>query len=486
MSITGTLANALSGLTASARAAELVSSNVANAMTPGYGRREISLQPRYMGSGATAGVNVTGVRREVDEVIIQDRRLADAAVGYENTTTSFAKSVEKLLGAVDDQSSLSGHLAKLEAALIEAASRPDSSARLNTVVNEAAGIASFLNRASDEIQGMRMEADASIGAQVDQLNNGLQRVEDLNIEIREAIARGQDTSPLLDLRQQAVDSLSQILPMRQVDRGNGMIALYTTGGAIVLDATAAKFSFSPVGVIVPEMSVEGGTLSGIEINGNPIRTEGRRSPIAGGSLAASFEIRDELAVTAQARFDAVARDLIERFQASDLDTTRAPGEPGLFTDNGAEFVPANSVGVAGRIEINRLVDPASGGDLWKLRDGLGAIAPGDVGDATLLRQYHDALAQGRISSADVFGFATRSASALVADFHSLVASERLASEDTQAFATAQQDALTFMEMESGVDTDHEMQKLMLIEEAYAANARVVTAVNEMLDHLMSI
>ena len=36
MSISGTLANALSGLTAASRAAQLVSSNVSNAMTEGY------------------------------------------------------------------------------------------------------------------------------------------------------------------------------------------------------------------------------------------------------------------------------------------------------------------------------------------------------------------------------------------------------------------------------------------------------------------
>jgi flagellar hook-associated protein 1 len=43
MSITSALANAVSGLTAASRSAELVSNNVSNAMTEGYGRREIVL-----------------------------------------------------------------------------------------------------------------------------------------------------------------------------------------------------------------------------------------------------------------------------------------------------------------------------------------------------------------------------------------------------------------------------------------------------------
>ena len=43
MTLSGSLSNALSGLTAAARAAEIVSANVANAMTPGYQKRELSL-----------------------------------------------------------------------------------------------------------------------------------------------------------------------------------------------------------------------------------------------------------------------------------------------------------------------------------------------------------------------------------------------------------------------------------------------------------
>ena len=39
---------------------------------------------------------------------------------------------------------------------------------------------------------------------------------------------------------------------------------------------------------------------------------------------------------------------------------------------------------------------------------------------------------------------------------------------------------------SGVDTDAEMQSLLLIEESYAANARVIQTISEMLDILMQI
>lgn len=486
MTIAGSLANALSGLTAQARAAELVSSNVANAQTPGYGRREIDLAPKYLGNGASGGVNVTGVRREVDMAVVQDRRLADAKVGYYGTLAGFQARLETILGTPDDPGSLSGRLARFEASLIEAASRPDSEARLSAVFGAATALAAHLNAASGKVQAERMEADGAIEGQVRQLNESLTRVQNLNYEIKEALARGKDPSPLQDLRQQTIDAISGILPMRQVDRDHGMIALYTTGGAIVLDGRAGQFEFAKVGVIVPEMSQASGALSGLTLNGKPVRTDGDRSPIQGGSLAGLFEVRDELADGAQSRLDAVARDLVERFQDAGLDPTRAPGATGIFTDAGAALDPAGELGLSSRLSVSALIDPDRGGALWRLRDGLGAAVPGDVGDSRLLQELKDVLTAERVvASGDFLGVA-RSASGLAADFLSRIGADRSAAEGWQSYAVAQQDNFLVMELENGVDTDHEMQKLMLIEQAYAANAKVISTVGDMLDAIMRL
>ncbi|HEX9856935.1 MAG TPA: flagellar basal body protein, partial [Paracoccaceae bacterium] len=75
MSISATLASALSGLTAASRAAELVSSNVANALTEGYARRELSLGARGLAGGGQ-GVQIIGVTRTVDQALLSDRRVA--------------------------------------------------------------------------------------------------------------------------------------------------------------------------------------------------------------------------------------------------------------------------------------------------------------------------------------------------------------------------------------------------------------------------
>jgi flagellar hook-associated protein 1 len=109
MSISTSLSNALTGLTAASRAAELVSNNVSNAMTEGYGRREIVLGARDVG-GSGAGVRVVGVNRDVDAAVIRDRRLADAALGRPVPALD-ALDRSALAGSPDDPASVTGRVA---------------------------------------------------------------------------------------------------------------------------------------------------------------------------------------------------------------------------------------------------------------------------------------------------------------------------------------------------------------------------------------
>jgi len=55
-----------------------------------------------------------------------------------------------------------------------------------------------------------------------------------------------------------------------------------------------------------------------------------------------------------------------------------------------------------------------------------------------------------------------------------------------SFASARYGVLREAELADGVDSDHEMQMLLRIEQAYAANARVMQTVQSMIQTLMEI
>ncbi len=485
MSLSGALSNALSGLTTQARQATLVSSNIANATTESYGRRTLDVSSR---STTWGGVTVDGVTRNTDAVVVADRRLSDAQLGYAGDMQAFASKIETLVGESGEAGSLTTLYSNFENALLSAGSDPSSSQRLKSLALAAEDLTEMMNKVSGELQASRTEADKSIESQVETLNVSLQRVKQLNDSIGETVLRGADASSLMDERQRVLDTVSEIVPLRTVQRDNGTLAVYAASGTVLLDPSLssepAQIGFTPQEPITANLTLDNGGVYGITINGNAINST-NEGPLGGGSLGAQLQIRDVVAVDMQAALDGIARDLVERFETGGPDPTVGAGQTGLFTDGGNTFDPAIEVGLAGRISLNSLVDP-SGSGTWRLRDGLYAATQGNVGDATLIQAYSDALDELSVPNSASLGTGTSSFSGHVSDFVSAISAARVRADGEQSFSSAQNTALKELELSKGVDTDAELQDLLLIEQQYAANARVMTAVDELMQTLLSI
>ena len=98
----------------------------------------------------------------------------------------------------------------------------------------------------------------------------------------------------------------------------------------------------------------------------------------------------------------------------------------------------------------------------------------------------EALAERRVPSSGSFGTAGISASGLASSLLSLAGTERQLSEQSLTFEVTRHSEIKERLLADGVDTDQEMQRMMLIEQAYAANARVVQTVDDMLQILMDL
>ena len=482
MSISSTLSNALGGLTAASRMAEVVSSNVANAMTDGYGRRSVALSSASI-AGRGAGVRIDGITRHEDRALLADRRAADSRLSGMTTLVDGLQRLEGLAGSVGSETSLDARIVALERAFVQASADPSSEVRLATIGDRLRDVASGLRDTAVGIRTQRQDADRSIADQVTDLNRTLVQVRDLNIDIANALNSGRDATALMDQRQVAIDRIARMVPVREMDRANGMLALVTPAGATLLDGDVSVVGFAATPTITPDMTFASGALSGLTLNGQPVDLNNGVGRLGGGSLAASFALRDEALVTAQTSLDAVAQDLVERFQDPAIDATLAPGDAGLLTDAGLAFDPLNAVGLSERIAVNTAVDPEQGGALFRLRDGVGAGAPGPVGSALQINAWIAGMDATRLPPNG--GIATN-ASGLAARFVSEIGAARLDAEDVQSFANARFTTLREAELSNGVDTDQEMQMLLRIEQAYAANARVIQTVDSMIRQLMEL
>lgn len=472
MSLTQSLNSALTGLTAVSRRAEVVSNNIANQGTAAYGKRSVLL-----GTQTTGGVRVQSIQRHSNPILLGERRLSQADLAFQDSKLAFLQQIETTLAGQNNDGSLLARINAFESALISASGEPGSEAHLAQVLNTANSLADGLRQASASLQSSRETAEIEISSQVGRLNSSLTQVAELNRSIIKMTALGKDVSSLLDQRQSLVDDISTIVPLREVTRSNGTIVLYTTGGATLLDGQAAVFDFTPSGTI----RAESGTLNGITLNGIPV-SMGANSSLRGGSLAAQFEIRDTLAPQAQSELDALAFDLSNRL--AQADTTRGATQPGLFTDMGA--LAQNTAGLAARLKVNDAVDPKAGGALWRIRGGLGTTAPTDLGDSSVLQSMSQALSQRQSTTFSSLEPRERNLSEFASDFASSIAAKRLASQSQSTFTATKQTTLLQAEAEQGVDSDVEMQNLLLIETAWSANARVISVIDQMLATLMEL
>lgn len=482
MSLSGALSNAMSGLIANARATTVISSNVANALNENYGRRDVSLSANA--TQTSGGVIVAQVTRNADPILAFQKRMARADHSAASAHATFQKDLEQLVGSVDTTGSLAAKLTAFQTALLSAEADPSSQTRLRNVSFAADAFASGLRAASDGIVALRTASDASIGQKVADMNAGLVQLQHLNERIMTARHLGQDMHGLLDQRDATLESLSGFVPLHVVERDSGAIAVFTTQGRTLLDDRAVTLEFNTTPNVLPHMNVSNGLLSKITVDGKTLDIPGS-AMMDGGELGALFTIRDATAPLASGQLDAIARDVIERFGPGGPDLTLAAGTPGVFTDGGAPLDPAASIGLAGRISLNNLLS-SSGNETWRWRDGINATAPGEVGQGALLGGLSAEIENARVAGSLVLGTGPQN---LANHFHRLssdISADRIRLTNAQEQAEDRFQSLRQASAADGVNTDQELQKLIELEKSYAANARVVRVVDEMLSELLRI
>ena len=482
MSLTGALNNAIGGLAVNSKSAAIVSSNISNALTEGYARRELILTSD--GISTHGGVRASAVIQHRNPVLLAERRSADAASGEASDLQAFRSVVERVIGSVTDDSSLSGLLTQFDTALISAASDPASMQRLGNVAEAAERLVSKFNDISDQVQNMRSQAEYEISSMVDQLNDSLQSLETLNKKISVAQHSGSETATLIDLQHQEIDRIAELIPIRTLQRENGQVAIMSQGGTMLLDGQAAELSFERANAISAGMTVEDGALSLISLNGKPLPGDGI-STFSGGRLAAQFAIRDDTATNVEQSLDALALELATAFGPNGMDATLTEQNPGIFTDRGSLASAANQTGLAARLSLNTAVAPDAD-TIWKLRDGLMAQSPGDSGDSNLLNSMRDALTNLSAPTAAGLPNVRQSYTTRMSEFMTTIADARVDSDREAVARSAELTTLKELEFAGGVDTDAELETLLRIEQSYAANAQVISTVDELLQQLLAI
>lgn len=458
MSLTGSLSIARSGMSATQARAQVVSTNIANVSTAGYVRQETSVEAQ----GGGAGVLVTGTSRSQDAVLVAARRDAQGQVARSDTVDIALSRSLSAFGQPGDETGIFGAFTQFSSDLQTLKATPESAASQSLTVSSLIDLTDAISSASASIQDERTNADAAIAADVEIANQITANLYELNADIRSAYAGANNANAMLDQRDMLLDELSRIIPFDATFDDAGAVSVKTQTGLNLVGATVGEIEFTPavrVGALDTNTD-QGGRLSIPTIGGRPIAPGTGVHAVTEGRLSANLDLRDSVMTEQAAGLDTFAYNLASAFDAL--------GEP-LLLDGSNPIDPANMTGLSERLLVNPAVDPNKGGLASRLRDGLAATLPGAPSDDTLLSQFAEAVSP----------FGDQLGSVI-----SNVSTQALRAQRIHSGNVAREIAMTEAEASrSGVDLDNELQSLLVIEQAYSANARVIQTVSDMFDVL---
>lgn len=243
MGLTGIASAALSALQTNSTALRVVSNNVANMNTVGYARRVVQLQAVAVGN-QIGGVSVGDIQRVVDKFLTAETLSANSSAARYDTQSNVFQQLSGVLGQPGDGGSLTSRLTDIGTALGQAALTPTSSSSQIGVLSAFQNLAGTLSGLGNSIASLRSQVDQQVVAGVGSANQLIKQVYDLNQQIKNATAAGDDSTALLDQRDLAVQNLSQIVGIRSTDLPDGRISVMTEDGVNLVGDAYAQLTYN--------------------------------------------------------------------------------------------------------------------------------------------------------------------------------------------------------------------------------------------------
>jgi len=484
MSLTSAISTAQTSLSNYATQTNVISRNISNSSDPNYSRREAVLTNSLVGS---QGVNI---QRAQNTALFMRSVTDTSTASAQDTLLTGLSDLKNILGGNDYESSPSVLIATMRDTLATYAAKPAEATLAQMAIADAVTVANGLNDASQAVQTVRYEADKEIGRQVATLNELLERFETNNNRVFSGTQTGKDVNAELDERESLLKQISSIIGVTQVTRTGNDMALYTSDGVTLFETVARPVEFQTSSGF--SASLQGNQIF---VDGVPMASGQGANTTGRGSLQSLVQIRDDYAPAMQNQLDEVARALIVSFAESDQSPTPTlPDMPGLFTWAGGT-VPAGATiqaGIASTITVNAALIQSSGGDPKLLRDGgiNGAAYSSNPSGATGFSSLLDAHVQKLDEPVAFDAAAGLSTSSSLMEFSAeSIGWLELNRSDAESAAESRE-ASRFRSIEAlsnitGVSLDEEMSMLLELEQSYKASARLITAVDEMLQALLA-
>jgi len=470
MSTFSGLSTALSSLNAQRQALQVSGQNIANANTVGYTRQRADLQsveatsvPSMFSTplGPGNGVSAVGIARLGDDFL--DARLR-TQTSQASLTAANATTYTRLESVVKEPSGtgLASGLQQFWTAWEDVANAPDSGATRTALIGKATVLTNQISDTYRAYEGQWTQARTEAVATVSQVNTLSSSVADLNNQIRGVLVSGGSANELIDKRSVIITQLSGLVgatsrampdgtvnvmvggnPLVSGDRAQAiqLDGSYAMSGAATAPPPAAnnpiRLSWSTTGT---PLNLDGGSLAGTVASLQPASS--------GGPIASAVRKLNDLATSVGTAVNAV----------------HATGQTLAGTTGVAFFSFTASLTAALGLKV-AITDPQ-------------LVAAGNPSKGTLDGSIADQISQLRegIASPDAGwrNFVTE-----------LGVASAAATRKADVSETTRASAENLQLSNASVDVDEEMTNMLSFQRAYEGAARVLTAIDQMLDTLIN-
>ncbi|MBT1633995.1 flagellar hook-associated protein FlgK [Curtobacterium flaccumfaciens] len=462
----GSLATAYSGLAAARAGIDVTGQNIANAGTAGYTRQRVTqnsipaTQTGFMrGTAALAGqgVSVDGIARLASLTLDAGVRVAAGSSAYADARATALSALETGLHE-PGKDGLSAKLDAFWSSWSELASHPDDPGAASAVLGAAGTVVAALAAGSKAVDAQWSSVRGTLTGQVAQLNGAAEQVADLNGQIRTALASGGNANELLDQRDQLTQQIATLAGGTTRANADGTVDVLLGGNPLVQGTDARSVALGGGERLADGTAVTltwtTGTAGAVGLGGGSIGGAlAVLAPASGTGTGTGGALAE-----ASASYDAVATRLATTVNALHAAGTTPAGTTGAPFFSLAAGVPAaQALGVV----------PTDAGGLATRN------AAGELDDS-----FADALAR--------LGASSDGADQVWATFVAGVGTAaRSATSESTMTGLALTNARNQQQSSAGVDLDEENVNLLSYQHAYQGAARVLTAVDEMLDTIIN-
>ena len=350
MGLSSALATAMSGLRANQAALSIISSNVANANTPGYVTQNPN-QIEVASGGFGSTVQTTGVNRQLDLFVQNQLRTETGGSAYATQISNILGQLQSVYGTPGGNGTLETALNNFTTSLQSLSNNPSDSSAQAVALQAAQSLAAELNTTTQGIQSLRTNVDQDIGNSANQANTDLSQIAQINTQLQGLSPTDPQAATLMDQRDSAINDLSKLVDIRVVtDSSNQANIFTTTGSQLVSAGFASQFNFSSAGALTPTSLYNAnpakngvGTLSLHLPNGANIDVVANNI-VSSGQIAADLKLRDQTLVQAQTQVDQFAATLASSLSDQTTAGTAVTGPPAAgFAVNTSNVLPGNTV-----------------------------------------------------------------------------------------------------------------------------------------------